>query len=121
VRSIRGFDARSVLMFEVNPTYRGSEPAEVRVDRFARLLERIAQVPGVASTAANNSPPFVPQRPWNRSAFTAEGQSLEQQLTNPLANFQTVSADYFALLKIPLLRGRVFDARDNLNAPAYAW
>jgi predicted permease len=55
-----GFDPRQVLMFEVNPTYRASEPAQVRVDRFSRLLERIAQVPGVASTAANNSPPFIP-------------------------------------------------------------
>ena len=112
-----GFDPRSVLMFEVNPTYRGAESAQVRVDRFSRLLERIAQVPGVAGTAANNSPPFVAQRPWNRSALTAEGQPLDQQTANPLANFQTVSSDYFSLMKIPLLRGRVFDARDNLDAP----
>jgi predicted permease len=112
-----GFDARNVLMFEANPTYRGAESAEVRVDRFSRLLARIAQAPGVAATAANNSPPFVAQRPWNRTSLTVEGQTLEQQTANPLANFQTVSADYFALMKIPLLRGRVFDARDNLEGP----
>jgi putative ABC transport system permease protein len=112
-----GFDARNVLLFEVNPTYRLSEPPQVRIDRFSRLLERLAQVPGVAATAANNSPPFAPQRPWNRSPVVPEGQPQDQAISGPLANFQTVSPDYFALLKIPLLRGRNFDARDKLEAP----
>lgn len=112
-----GFDARNVLMFEVNPTYRGDETAQMRVDRFTRLLDRIAQVAGVALTAANNSPPFVAQRPWNRARITAEGQPDEEQTRNPLANFQTVSADYFRVMNVPLLRGHVFDARDRLDAP----
>ena len=110
-----GFDARNVVMFEVNPTYRGEESAQVRVDRYARLLERTAQVPGVALAASNNSPPFIPQRPWNRSEVTAEGESVDEQADNPLVNFQTVSPDYFELLKVPLLRGRVFEPRDNLD------
>ena len=112
-----GFDARPVLVFEVNPTYRSSEPAQARVDRYTRLVERIARIPGVVATASNNSPPFYPQRPWNRSQFTAEGQTMEEQANNPRANFQTVSADYFKLLQIPLQRGRAFDERDKLDAP----
>jgi putative ABC transport system permease protein len=66
--------------------------------------------------ASNNSPPFVPQRPWNRTQITAEGQPVDEQSRNPLANFQTVSPDYFALLRVPLLKGRVFETRDNLEA-----
>ena len=108
-----GFDPRTVLMFEVNPTYRATETAQVRVDRFTRLLDRLAQMPGVVATAGNNSPPFVPQRPWNRTAVTAEGQPFYELSTN----FQTVSSDYFSLLRIPVVRGRGFDARDNLEAP----
>ena len=111
-----GFDPRQVLVMEVNPTYRSSEPPQTRVDRYTRLAERIAQIPGVAAAASNNSPPFYPQRPWNRSLFTAEGQTLDEQSTNPRANFQTVSSDYFSLLKIPLRRGRAFDERDKLDA-----
>lgn len=111
-----GFDARNVLMMEVNPTYNGDEPAQVRVDRFTRLLQRISEMPGVEAVGANNSPPFVPQRPWNRAEFTAEHQSLDEQSRNPRANFQTVSSDYFRTVRIPLLRGRVFDERDKLNA-----
>jgi predicted permease len=111
-----GFDPRQVLMMEVNPTYNGDEPAQERIDRFARLMERLSGIPGVEAVAANNSPPFVPQRPWNRLPFTAEGQSGEEQRANPRPNFQTVSPDYFRLLRIPLLRGRVFENRDTLDA-----
>jgi putative ABC transport system permease protein len=111
-----GFDARNVLMMEVNPTYSGDEPTQTRVDRFSRLLQRISAMPGIEAVAANNSPPFVPQRPWNRTQLTAERQSVDEQSRNPLANFQTVSSDYFRTLRIPLLRGRVFDERDKLDA-----
>jgi predicted permease len=112
-----GFDARNVLMMEVNPTYNAEETAQTRADRFARLLQRISEMPGVEAVAANNSPPFVPQRPWNRAEFSAEHQSVDQQSRNPRANFQTVSSHYFQALRIPLLHGRVFDQRDKLDAP----
>jgi putative ABC transport system permease protein len=111
-----GFDARNVLMMEVNPTYNGDESAQTRVDRFTRVLQRISEMPGVEAVAANNSPPFVPQRPWNRAEFSAEHQSVDEQSRNPRANFQTVSAHYFQALRIPLLSGRVFDERDKLEA-----
>jgi putative ABC transport system permease protein len=111
-----GFDARNVLMMEVNPTYNGDEPAQIRVDRFARLLQRISAMPEVETAGANNSPPFVAQRPWNRAEFTAEQQSVDEQSRNPRVNFQTVSADYFRTVRVPLLRGRVFDERDKLEA-----
>ncbi len=112
-----GFDARNVLMLEANPTYRAEESNRTRIDRFVRLLDRIAQLPGVEAVAANNSPPFVPQRPWNRVKLIAEHQSIDEQNRNPHANFQTISPDYFRVLSLPLRGGRVFDARDNLEAP----
>jgi predicted permease len=112
-----GFDARNVLMMEVNPTYSADEPSQARVDRFSRLLQRISEMPGVEAVGANNSPPFVPQRPWNRAEFTAEHQSIDEQSRNPRVNFQTVSSDYFRTVRIPLRYGRVFDERDKLDAP----
>ena len=111
-----GFDPHQTVMMEVNPTYVGDEPSQTRADRYARLLQRISQLPEVESAAANNSPPFVPQRPWNRLAFTVEGQSDDEQRANPRPNFQTVSPDYFRLLRIPLLRGRAFQDSDTMEA-----
>ncbi|MEO5721352.1 MAG: ABC transporter permease [Chthoniobacterales bacterium] len=112
-----GFEARNVLMMEVNPTYNSDEPVQARVDRFSRLLHRISEMPGVEAVGANNSPPFLPQRPWNRAEFTAEYQSADEQSRNPRANFQTVSTDYFRTVRIRLQHGRVFDERDKLDAP----
>jgi putative ABC transport system permease protein len=111
-----GFDPHNVVMMEINPTYNGDEPAQVRVDRFSRLLQRLSEMPGVEAAGANNSPPFVAQRPWNRSQYAAEGQPVTDQGRNPVANFQTVSQDYFRALRIPLLRGRFFSEVDNLEA-----
>jgi putative ABC transport system permease protein len=104
-------------MMEVNPTYNGDESAQVRVDRFSRLLQRLAAMPGVESAGANNSPPFVPQRPWNRSQVVGESQPVDAQSLNPVANFQTVSQDYFRVLHIPLVRGRFFSDGDKIDAP----
>ncbi|MEY2551527.1 MAG: hypothetical protein QOG12_1671, partial [Verrucomicrobiota bacterium] len=96
--------------------YNGDEPAQARVDRFSRLLQRLSEMPGVEGAGANNSPPFVAQRPWNRSQYAAEGQPVTDQGRNPVANFQTVSQDYFRTLRIPLLRGRFFSEVDKLEA-----
>ncbi len=112
-----GFDSREVLMLEVNPTYVGTESPQVRIDRYTRLLQAVSRIPGVEAAAANNSPPFVPQRPWNRAVVIAEGKTADTQSINFLTNFQTVSPEYFRLLRIPLLRGRFFEDRDNLHAP----
>jgi putative ABC transport system permease protein len=112
-----GFDPSRVVMMEVNPTYNSDESAQTRVDRYSRLLRRLGEMPGVEAAGANNSPPFVPQRPWNRTQIVGETQPVTAQSQNPVANFQTVSADYFRVLRIPLVRGRSFEAGDKLNAP----
>jgi putative ABC transport system permease protein len=112
-----GFDPSHVVMMEVNPTYIGDESPQTKMDRYSRLLQRLSEMPGVESVAANNSPPYVPQRPWNRSQYTGEGQPVADQARNPVANFQTVSPDYFRALRIPVLRGRVFSEGDKLDAP----
>ncbi|MDP9098095.1 MAG: ABC transporter permease [Verrucomicrobiota bacterium] len=112
-----GFDPSRVVMMEVNPTYSGDEPTQTRMDRYSRLLQHLGEMPGVESVAANNSPPFVPQRPWNQSQVVAETQPVAAQSLNPIANFQTVSPDYFRVLRIPLVRGRFFSGADKLDAP----
>src|SRR5262249_25466979 len=52
--------------------------------------------------------------------FTVDGQSLDEQKGNPIANLQDVSPDYFRVTEIPLLRGRFFEERDAPGAPNVA-
>jgi len=112
-----GFTPENVLHLEINPTYQ--RPEDYRVEfmsrRYQQLLERVAQVPGVIAVAANSDLPFVGQKPWYRGEFSIEGQPADEQKHNPLVNYQAVSPDYFKVMQIPLLRGRVFTDRDNLR------
>ncbi len=112
-----GFNADGVLHLEINPTYRSQEDYRVEFmsRRYQELLKQIATVPGVVAVAANSDLPFVGQKPWFRGEFSLQGQSAKDSQQNPLVNYQAVSPDYFRVMQIPLLRGRVFDDRDNVR------
>ena len=112
-----GFTADGVLHLEINPTYRRQEDYRVEFmsRHYQKLLQQVATVPGVVAVAANNDLPFVGQKPWFRGEFAIEGQSSDDQKRNPLVNYQAVSPDYFGVMQIPLLRGRVFTEHDNVR------
>jgi putative ABC transport system permease protein len=112
-----GFTAEGVLHLEINPTYRSQEDYRVEFmsRRYQQLLEQIETVPGVVAVAANNDLPFVGQKPWYRGEFSIEGQSSEELKQNPLVNYQAVSPEYFRVMQIPLLRGRVFTDHDTVR------
>ena len=112
-----GFTPEGVLHLEINPTYQRQEDYRVEFmsRHYRQLLEQIATVPGVVAVAANNDLPFIGQKPWYRGEMFIEGQSSEEQKQNPLVNYQAVSPDYFRVMQIPLLRGRVFTDRDTLK------
>jgi putative ABC transport system permease protein len=52
--------------------------------------------------------------------FQIEGQPQLRDADQPRAFYRTASGGYFAALGIPLLRGRVFDQRDNQRTPKVA-
>ena len=112
-----GFNAEGVLHLEINPTYQRQEDynVEFMARRYQQLLQQVARVPGVVAVAANGDLPFVGQKPWYRGEVTIEGQSTDDQKQNPLVNYQAVSPDYFRVMQIPVLRGRVFTDRDTVR------
>jgi putative ABC transport system permease protein len=112
-----GFTAEGVLHLEINPTYQRQEDyrVEFMARRYQQLLQQIGTVPGVIAVAANSDLPFVGQKPWYRGEFSIKGQSQEDQKRNPLVNYQAVSPDYFRVMQIPLIRGRVFTDQDTVR------
>src|SRR5215213_3296189 len=112
-----GFTAEGVLHLEINPTYQRQEDygVEFMSRRYQQLLQQIATVPGVVAVAANSDLPFVGQKPWYRGEFSIKGQPDEEQKRNPLVNYQAVSPDYFRVMQIPLLHGRVFTDHDTVR------
>jgi putative ABC transport system permease protein len=91
---------------------------------FQRVFERMQGLPGVLSAAAITRPPLVgggismpfliEGRPAPPPSEASEGGSQEQGQS---ANYFAVTPNFFATMKIPLLRGRDFTAQDTGAAP----
>jgi putative ABC transport system permease protein len=82
---------------------------------YEQLLNRIARLPGVEQAGLCR---FLPLSGNDASLnFQIEGQPRLSDADQPRAKFRTASGGYFAALGIPLLRGRLFDSRDNQRTP----
>jgi putative ABC transport system permease protein len=82
---------------------------------YDQLLRRIAQLPGVQTAGICR---FLPLSGSDASfSFQIEGQPHLNAADQPRAKFRTASGGYFVALRIPLVRGRLFDSRDNQQTP----
>jgi putative ABC transport system permease protein len=55
-----------------------------------------------------------------RTLFTVEGQSILSASEAPSADVQSISADYFRSLRVPLLQGRDISEQDGADSPRVA-
>ena len=86
-----------------------------KVDAFTtRALQRIEAVPGVQSAATALAAPTETEIDL---PFTIAGKPPKNgQLYNGDEQYRAISPHYFAVFRIPLLRGRLFNERDTPNA-----
>lgn len=109
-----GFEPRGLLtaqLFLPSPTYEDHD----KLVTFSRaLLERLRALPGVEKAALAANPPLLTG--W-QTGFLVEGTPEPPPGEGPSAEMAVVTEDYFAALKAPLLRGRVFNERDVKDAP----
>jgi putative ABC transport system permease protein len=97
---------------------------------FANLIERLGRIPGVRKVGATSGLPMDGGHPdgmfllmtQNEVPKTMEGFGplFQQKERMGNADFCVATDGYFQMLEIPLIRGRVFDARDTANAPHVA-
>ncbi|MDB4950697.1 MAG: permease [Gemmatimonadetes bacterium] len=107
VRTDLGFDPRGVLVatFDLGPYgYDGARGAGLQ----RQLLERVRGLPGVTAAGYARVVPLMGR--MTTDGFV-RGRSLGQ------VDFNRVSDGYFAAMRIGLVRGRAFDARDREGAP----
>jgi predicted permease len=87
---------------------------------FAReLLRRSRLLPGVREAALGAEPSIPLQHDGNRSELIVEGHQTQGKQP-PLVERSEVTPEYFHLLEIPALRGRLFNDGDDENAPLVA-
>jgi predicted permease len=91
------------------------QPGSPRVF-FDELMSRVQQLPGLESAAIARVVPLTREREGGR--VWRVGEQGDDRAITVSRNF--VSPDYFRLLRIPVLRGRVFDERDRAGAQPVA-
>jgi predicted permease len=112
-----GFRVNNVLTFELtlpsaryNTAQRAAFPEE--------LARRIETIPGViAAGGASQLPATGDFHSWRTTPLTGPQAGTDIRIESQQ---RVVSGDFFAALDIPVLAGRVFDARDDGNAPMRA-
>jgi putative ABC transport system permease protein len=115
LRADLGFEPGHVLSARVELPRNRYPEAAARQQFFDRLLERVRALPGVSGAAAGSS--ILLGRLPNSSSFTIEGrpEPIQQPLT-----FDIITPDFFRVLQVPLLRGRVFSDRDRADGQRVA-
>src|SRR5690606_38877747 len=108
-----GFDPRDVHTARVSVTTT-AYPAAWRRAFFEALLERARALPGVESAALVLGLPFAGA--LDSSPFGIIGSTAREGDAPQHAEARTVSPDFFRTMRIPLLAGRDFDARDRFDA-----
>ena len=112
----QGFQPDQVLKFEVAlPETSYPESAKCAAF-FQSALRSVSSLPGVSDAALTSNLP-ASNVDNEKTLFTIEGRPTLQASETPAADLQIISPDYFSVLKIPLVAGRLFDEADAAGAP----
>jgi putative ABC transport system permease protein len=110
-----GFNPTNVLTMQLSlPRSKYAETPQI-ASFFEQVVDRVKNLPGVASAAVGNNIPMTAEG-WNAS-FAVEGLQVAQGDPSPHGDPHMVSPDFFQAMGIPLLSGRYFadtDSRDSL-------
>ncbi|HVX40322.1 MAG TPA: ABC transporter permease [Gemmatimonadaceae bacterium] len=106
-----GFDPHHVLVFNLNlPNVKyGNDTA--RVQFLQELLPKLSAAPGVQAAGVTSVIPFGGG--WSTSSFEIEGLTVPPGQNGPWGDIRIVSPGFFSALRIPLVRGRLFDQQDT--------
>jgi putative ABC transport system permease protein len=110
-----GFDSRNVLTMEVSLPVAKYARGKPVADFYAEMIRRVQALPGVDATAATSILPLSGTN--SDSSFAIEGRDPMQDKVYPDEEIRSVTANYFKVLKVPLVQGRFFDERDVADAP----
>jgi len=113
-----GFDPKAVVTTFValpQATYSGQAVPEF----WARLTEKLSELPDVDSAALATDLPPVQQPNYTDTAIEGLAPTKEGPLQS-IDYYKIVSDSYFKVLRIRLLEGRFFEWRDGSQAPPVA-
>ncbi len=108
-----GFATERVLTFRLQP--QATRTQAERAEFWERSVKAMAAIPGVEMAGATSRLPLLPGN-------STRGLSIKDLPTNApsSADYRTASPDYFAVMGIPILRGRGFTDADREGRPLVA-
>lgn len=112
LRADPGFRVDDVLVFDLSRAGTASPTNDARVAFNRRVLERLAQLPGVEKTGSVST---IPMNGANYYGDLLRRADRPDNTDTFNAGFDAVAGDYFAALGIPLLRGRLFNEEEKLE------
>lgn len=117
-RAELGFNPDNTLTYRVALGWRKYTTKEKIISFYRQLMPELKMIPGVSEVAFNDNLPlsYEPGDGSRDSEFSIEGQSFEDQKSNPFVKYQIVSPSYREMFEIPLLKGRwITDFDDTLT------
>jgi predicted permease len=109
-----GFDPHGVLLASFDPFLSGYDESRGR-EFYRRLVERVSAVPGIQSaTVARRLPLTAGGIAFATVAIDGYAPAKDEDMR---LNYETVGPQYFQTMRIPLVRGRDFNERDQEGAP----
>jgi putative ABC transport system permease protein len=109
-----GFDPSNVLTMNVWLPGIKYEGELKRTQLFERIVEHVEKLPGVLAAGTTHVLPLSPGFDGRSVAIDGQPRAAGEQ---PSADMYVVTPHYLTAMKIPLLRGRYFSARDSEKAP----
>lgn len=113
-----GFDPANVLTMDVvlptQPPSRYANDAE-QISFFQQAIDHVKTLPGVEEAGAILSLPLTGAA--DSTNLIIEGRPAPARGQGPEADYTTVTSSFFQTLRIPLVRGRQFNAQDTKDAP----
>ncbi|HBB93991.1 MAG TPA: hypothetical protein DC054_01255 [Blastocatellia bacterium] len=114
LRTDPGFNPENVLTMTIVLPAAKYTDANSQINFQDQLQQRVHVLPGVAGVGTVD---ILPLQPGNTTRVNVEGDPIPPPGQELNANIRTVSDDYFRTLGVPLISGRMFDARDKANDP----
>jgi putative ABC transport system permease protein len=110
-----GFDLDGVLSFRVKLPDAKYKAEHRSVEFFSTLLQRIRALPQVDSAGATTTLPLG--KGDIGTSFRVVGRPEPGPSDEPQARYHAITPGYFEALRIPLVRGRLFNEHDTYDAP----
>jgi putative ABC transport system permease protein len=112
-----GFQSRGVVAWQIYlPADRYPNATAYR-NFFRNMTDQVRSLPGVQSVGLVQPLPFGPVDLVNDGGFAIAGRPVPPPEQRPQSLIARADPDYFATMKIPLERGRVFTAQDTEPSP----